>query len=123
VANIKSQIKRNKTNQKATDRNRAVRSEVRTSVRQAREAIKAGDKARPWPLLPTPAASWIKPSARVSCTRTRLRTASPLFPSRLRLSKTHHTSGRPPGCPLVLFLPGQNHRRKPRECRGPKRRT
>ena len=44
VANIKSQIKRNKTNQKATDRNRAVRSEVRTSVRQAREAIKAGDK-------------------------------------------------------------------------------
>ena len=44
MANIKSQIKRNKTNQKATDRNRAVRSEVRTSVRQAREAIKAGDK-------------------------------------------------------------------------------
>ena len=44
MANIKSQIKRNKTNQKATDRNRAVRSEVRTSVRHAREAIKAGDK-------------------------------------------------------------------------------
>ena len=41
MANIKSQIKRNKTNQKATDRNRAVRSEVRTSVLQAREAIKA----------------------------------------------------------------------------------
>jgi len=46
VANIKSQIKRNKTNQKATDRNRAVRSEVRTSVRQAREAIKAGDEGQ-----------------------------------------------------------------------------
>jgi small subunit ribosomal protein S20 len=44
VANIKSQIKRNKTNIIATERNRAVKSEVRTTVRQAREAIKAGDK-------------------------------------------------------------------------------
>jgi small subunit ribosomal protein S20 len=44
VANIKSQIKRIKTNQKATERNRAVKSELKTSVRQAREAIKAGDK-------------------------------------------------------------------------------
>ena len=44
MANIKSQIKRNKTNQKAQDRNRAVKSEVRTAVRNAREAIQAGDK-------------------------------------------------------------------------------
>jgi small subunit ribosomal protein S20 len=44
VANIKSQIKRNKTNQKANDRNRAVRSELKTSIRQAREAISSGDK-------------------------------------------------------------------------------
>ena len=44
MANIKSQIKRNKTNQKAQDRNRAVKSEVRTAVRSAREAIQAGDK-------------------------------------------------------------------------------
>ncbi len=44
MANIKSQIKRIKTNQKATDRNRAVKSEVKTSVRQAREAIAQGDK-------------------------------------------------------------------------------
>jgi len=44
VANIKSQIKRNKTNQKANDRNRAVKSELKTSIRQAREAITAGDK-------------------------------------------------------------------------------
>lgn len=44
MANIKSQIKRNKTNIIATERNRAVKSEVRTTVRQAREAIKAGDK-------------------------------------------------------------------------------
>jgi len=44
VANIKSQIKRIKTNQKAQERNRAVKSEVRTAVRSAREAIAAGDK-------------------------------------------------------------------------------
>jgi small subunit ribosomal protein S20 len=44
VANIKSQIKRNKTNQKANDRNRAVKSELKTTVRQAREAIGSGDK-------------------------------------------------------------------------------
>lgn len=44
MANIKSQIKRNKTNKLAEERNRAVKSEVKTSVRQAREAIAAGDK-------------------------------------------------------------------------------
>lgn len=44
MANIKSQIKRIKTNQKAQERNRAVKSEVRTAVRSAREAIAAGDK-------------------------------------------------------------------------------
>lgn len=44
MANIKSQIKRNKTNQKANERNRAVKSEIKTTVRQAREAISSGDK-------------------------------------------------------------------------------
>ncbi|NLB47921.1 MAG: 30S ribosomal protein S20 [Microbacteriaceae bacterium] len=45
MANIKSQIKRIKTNQKATERNRAHKSELRTVIRHAREAIAAGDKA------------------------------------------------------------------------------
>ena len=44
MANIKSQIKRIKTNRKATERNRAYKSELRTVVRAAREAIAAGDK-------------------------------------------------------------------------------
>ncbi|MET3768752.1 small subunit ribosomal protein S20 [Marisediminicola sp. UYEF4] len=44
MANIKSQIKRILTNQKATDRNRAVKSELRTAVRATRTAIAAGDK-------------------------------------------------------------------------------
>ena len=44
MANIKSQMKRILTNKKATDRNKAVRSEVKTAVRATREAIVAGDK-------------------------------------------------------------------------------
>ena len=44
MANIKSQIKRIGTNKKAQDRNKAVKSELKTAVRAAREAIVAGDK-------------------------------------------------------------------------------
>jgi small subunit ribosomal protein S20 len=44
VANIKSQMKRILTNKKAQDRNKAVKSEVKTAVRQARAAIATGDK-------------------------------------------------------------------------------
>jgi small subunit ribosomal protein S20 len=43
VANIKSQIKRNKQNEKARLRNKAVKSSLRTSVRRFREAADAGD--------------------------------------------------------------------------------
>jgi small subunit ribosomal protein S20 len=45
MANIKSQVKRILTNKKATDRNRAVKSELKTVVRAAREAATGGDKA------------------------------------------------------------------------------
>ncbi len=44
VANIKSQIKRIGTNNKANERNKAVKSEVKTAVRAARTAIVAGEK-------------------------------------------------------------------------------
>jgi small subunit ribosomal protein S20 len=43
VANIKSQIKRNRTNEKARQRNKAVRSSLKTSVRKFREAAATGD--------------------------------------------------------------------------------
>ncbi|MEV4433353.1 30S ribosomal protein S20 [Streptomyces sp. NPDC049555] len=43
MANIKSQMKRNKTNEKARLRNKAVKSSVKTAVRAAREAVVAGD--------------------------------------------------------------------------------
>ena len=43
MANIKSQIKRIKTNEKARQRNRHVTSSLKTSVRRFREAAQAGD--------------------------------------------------------------------------------
>jgi len=46
MANIKSQIKRIKTNLKSQERNKAVKSEVKTAVRRAKEAISAGDKEK-----------------------------------------------------------------------------
>jgi len=44
VANIKSQIKRNKTNEKARLRNKSVRSALKTAVRRFRSAADTGDK-------------------------------------------------------------------------------
>jgi len=42
MANIKSQIKRNRTNEEARERNKAVRSEVKTRVKHAEAAIAEG---------------------------------------------------------------------------------
>jgi small subunit ribosomal protein S20 len=46
VANIKSQIKRIGTNKKAQERNKAVKSEVKTAIRSARDAIATGDATK-----------------------------------------------------------------------------
>jgi small subunit ribosomal protein S20 len=43
VANIKSQLKRIKTNEKARQRNKAVKSSLKTAIRKFREAADAGD--------------------------------------------------------------------------------
>jgi small subunit ribosomal protein S20 len=43
VANIKSQIKRIRTNEKAQLRNKSSRSVIKTAIRRFREAIAAGD--------------------------------------------------------------------------------
>ena len=43
MANIKSQIKRNRQNEKRRLRNRAVRAELRTRTRSAVEAAEAGE--------------------------------------------------------------------------------
>ena len=44
MANIKSQIKRIRTNEKRRQRNLAVKSELKTLVRKTREAVEAGGK-------------------------------------------------------------------------------
>ena len=44
MANIKSQIKRIKQNNAAHERNKAVKSALKTSIRRFREAAAAGDK-------------------------------------------------------------------------------
>lgn len=44
MANIKSQLKRVKTNEKARLRNKSVRSALKTAVRRFREAAAAGDR-------------------------------------------------------------------------------
>jgi small subunit ribosomal protein S20 len=43
VANIKSQIKRNRQNELARDRNKSVRSALKTAVRRFEEAVSAGN--------------------------------------------------------------------------------
>jgi small subunit ribosomal protein S20 len=44
VANIKSQIKRNRTNEAARLRNKSVKSALKTAIRHFREAAEAGDR-------------------------------------------------------------------------------
>ena len=44
MANIKSQLKRIKTNEKARLRNKSVRSSLKTAVRRFREAAAAGER-------------------------------------------------------------------------------
>ena len=46
MANIKSQIKRNKQNEKRHERNKAVKTGLKTAVRKFREAAEAGDAAQ-----------------------------------------------------------------------------
>ncbi|GAB3492701.1 30S ribosomal protein S20 [Amycolatopsis cihanbeyliensis] len=46
MANIKSQMKRIKTNEKARQRNQSVKSAVKTAIRKFREAADAGEQDR-----------------------------------------------------------------------------
>jgi small subunit ribosomal protein S20 len=51
MANIKSQIKRIRTNEAARVRNKSVKSSVKTAIRKFREAADAGDKEKTTALL------------------------------------------------------------------------
>ncbi len=51
MANIKSQEKRNRTNERRRLRNKSVKSSLHTAVRGFREAVEAGDKEKAAELL------------------------------------------------------------------------
>ncbi|RDI54256.1 30S ribosomal protein S20 [Nocardia mexicana] len=51
MANIKSQMKRIRTNEVARQRNQSVKSALRTSIRKFREAAAAGEKGKAQELL------------------------------------------------------------------------
>ena len=51
MANIKSQIKRNRTNERNRLRNQSTKSSLRTAIRNLRAATEAGDKERAGALL------------------------------------------------------------------------
>ena len=51
MANIKSQLKRIKTNEKARQRNKAVKSSLKTAIRRFREAAAAGDTEKATALM------------------------------------------------------------------------
>ncbi|MGN6089833.1 MAG: 30S ribosomal protein S20 [Actinomycetes bacterium] len=51
MANIKSQIKRNRTNEMRRLRNKAVKSELKTAIRRYREALAGGDADKAQELL------------------------------------------------------------------------
>ena len=53
MANIKSQVKRNRTNERRRLRNKAVKSSLHTSIRKFREAADAGDKDKALELAKT----------------------------------------------------------------------
>ena len=46
MANIKSQLKRIKTNDKAHERNKAVKSELKTVIRATKAAVASGDQEK-----------------------------------------------------------------------------
>ncbi|HEY2192935.1 MAG TPA: 30S ribosomal protein S20 [Actinomycetospora sp.] len=45
MANIKQQVKRNRKNEEARQRNKAVKSRIKTAIRRYRETLEAGDTA------------------------------------------------------------------------------
>ena len=70
MANIKSQLKRIKTNEKARLRNKAVKSSLKTSVRKFREAATPATRDTATEAAAgRRRASWTRPPARASSTR------------------------------------------------------
>ena len=86
MANIKSQLKRIKTNEKSRQRNKATKSALKTSIRRFREAADAGDTAKATELAYAASRALDKAASKGSSTRIRPPTVSPrLRPRQLHL--------------------------------------
>jgi len=70
MANIKSSKKRNITNEKRRQRNVAVKSRMKTLVKQAADAIASKDAAKVKESLPRPCRKSIEPRRKASSTET-----------------------------------------------------
>ena len=64
MANIKSQMKRIRTNEAARVRNQSVKSALRTSIRKFREAAASGEKSQAQELLATASRSLDKAASK-----------------------------------------------------------
>ncbi|GAB2546971.1 30S ribosomal protein S20 [Nocardia sp. NPDC059240] len=64
MANIKSQMKRIRTNELARQRNQSVKSALRTSIRKFREAAAAGEKDKALELMQTASKSLDKAASK-----------------------------------------------------------
>ena len=118
MANIKSQIKRNRQNDAAHERNKSVKSALKTAVRKFREAADAGDAdAGQDARRRAPAASSTRPPPRASSTRTRPRTGSRRSTSGPRRSDAHASHEAPlprESAPRAAFRPRDGRRQRPR---------
>ncbi len=95
MANIKSQQKRNRTNERARLRNKAVKSSLRTAVRAFREAAHAGDKAKAAELLASTNRKLDKAASKGVIHKTRPPTRSRHWPRRSTSSDSHLPTHRP----------------------------
>ena len=77
MANIKSQIKRNRQNDAAHERNKSVKSALKSAIRRFREAADAGNADEARALAATASRKLDKAASKASSTRTRPRTRRP----------------------------------------------
>ena len=81
MANIKSQIKRNRQNEKRRLRNKSVKSSLKTAIRKFHEATEAGDVEKATALMRDASRKLDKAASKGVIHRTRRRTASRRSPS------------------------------------------
>ena len=104
MANIKSQQKRNRTNERARLRNKSVKSSLRTAVRAFREAAEAGEKDKAAELLASTNRKLDKAASKGVIHKNQAANKKSALPQALnkmrgKLPGSDQPAGSPPGCP------------------------